>query len=221
MDFSLRPHLLRPSVPRHPRQLARRRRAPRPRPSRGTTSSSWRLTPSRGSSIGFLSCRSTCTRPNTRWVSTGPRRCSGPHALCRSGRRLRACDHLDCHRSPFLVVFLCAGPRRRSPASTRRRQVYGADQPLLSSAVPAPPGCVPSALVGNALHFMSGKWGRSKKILKHVLGTQEISLIHLPHKPYNRRALMTMADGSLGFVAVDGSNFACGPWCLVPMQAGH
>ena len=131
------------------------------------------------------------------------------------------CDHLDCHRGHFLVVFVCTGSREAVAC------VYSSETGAWSGPATAQLRrdrvhlAVPSALVGNALHFMSGKWGRSKKILKHVLGTQEISLIHLPHKPYNRRELMTMADGSLGFVAVDGSNFACGPWCLVPMQAGH
>ena len=133
------------------------------------------------------------------------------------------CDHLDCHRSPFLVVFVCTGPREWEALAC----VYSSETGVWSGPASAQlRGArvhldVPGALVGNALRFMSGKWGRSKNILKHVLGTQEISLIHLPHKPYNRRELMTMADGSLGFVAVDGSNFACGPWCLVPMQAGH
>ncbi|KAG2540892.1 hypothetical protein PVAP13_9NG587700 [Panicum virgatum] len=116
------------------------------------------------------------------------------------------CDHLDCHRSPFLVALACVYSSETGvwsgPASA---QLRGARIHL----------DVPGAVVGNALRFISGKWGRSKNILKHVLGTQEISLIHLPHKPYNRRALMTMADGSLGFAAVDGSKL-----CLWSMVSG-
>ncbi|XP_039827498.1 uncharacterized protein LOC120689257 [Panicum virgatum] len=86
------------------------------------------------------------------------------------------CDHLDCHRAHFLVVFVCIGSREavacvyssetgawsgRASAQLRRARVHLA---------------APSALVGNALHFMSGDYGRNIKILKHDLGTQEISL---------------------------------------------
>ncbi|RLN17986.1 hypothetical protein C2845_PM02G26560 [Panicum miliaceum] len=125
------------------------------------------------------------------------------------------CDHFDCHRSPFLVVFVCTGPTGAFAYvySSETGEWSGpASAQLRSARVHLN---VPSALVGNALHFMSGKWGRTKKILKYVLGTQEISPIHLPHKPYNRRALMTMADGSLGFAAVDGSKL-----CLWSMVSG-
>ncbi|PAN50295.2 hypothetical protein PAHAL_9G471700 [Panicum hallii] len=84
--------------------------------------------------------------------------------MCRGGGRPH---HLDCHRGPFLVVFVCTGSREAlacvyssetgawsGPASAqlRRARVHLA---------------VPSALVGNALHFMSGDYGRSNKILKH------------------------------------------------------
>jgi hypothetical protein len=125
------------------------------------------------------------------------------------------CDHFDCHRSPFLVVFVCTGPTEAFAYvySSETGEWSGpASAQLRSARVHLN---VPSALVGNALHFMSGKWGRTKKILKYVLGTQEISLIHLPHKPYNRRELMTMADGSLGFATVDGSKL-----CLWSMVSG-
>ncbi|CAN6320047.1 unnamed protein product [Urochloa humidicola] len=129
------------------------------------------------------------------------------------------CDHLDCHRGPFLMVFMCNSSKEvfASVYSSETRAWSGPATTRLRRA------CVfvakPSALVGNALHFMSDNCWRGKKILKHVLGSQEISLIRLPRKPYNRIALMTMADGGLGFAAVRDSILYL--WSTVPDNKGY
>ncbi|CAL4914320.1 unnamed protein product [Urochloa decumbens] len=89
------------------------------------------------------------------------------------------------------------GGRLRSSLSTRRRLVHGAVQPLLSSAVPA-----------SIWQSLVPLWGR-----------QEISLIHLPKKPYRHIALMTMADGGLGFAAVHGLKLDL--WSMVSGTKGY
>jgi hypothetical protein len=130
------------------------------------------------------------------------------------------CDHLDCHRGPFLVVFVCNSSREAfaSIYSSETGAWSGPASARVRRAVVHK--TTPSALVGNALHFMSDNC-RRKKILKHVLGTQEISVIHFPRarKPYMHIALMTMADGGLGFAAMHESKLHL--WSKVSGHKGY
>ncbi|KAG2552043.1 hypothetical protein PVAP13_9KG437885 [Panicum virgatum] len=95
---------------------------------RGTTSSSG--TPSRATTTGFPSLRSTCIRTRTRSDSTGLRRCYVP-------RRRAAATTLTATAATSSLSSCAPAQGRRSPASTRRRLVHGAGQPLLSFAVTA------------------------------------------------------------------------------------
>ncbi|CAL4939311.1 unnamed protein product [Urochloa decumbens] len=131
-----------------------------------------------------------------------------------------SCDHLDCHRGPFLVVFVCASLREVFAS------VYSSETGSWSGPAPAQlrrghvDVAAPNVLVGNAIHFVSSNnSGRSNRILKHVLGTQEISLIRLPRKPYRHIALMTTADGGLGFAGVHESKLYL--WSRVPDNKGY
>ncbi|CAL4939299.1 unnamed protein product [Urochloa decumbens] len=136
--------------------------------------------------------------------------------LCASAEG--GCDHLDCGRGPFLVVFVCTSSTEAFVS------VYSSETGAWSGPASAQLRragvhlAKPSALVGKALHFISGDCGTTK-ILKYVLGTQEISLIHLPKKPYRHIALMTMADGGLGFAAVHG--FKLDLWSGVSGTKGY
>ena len=91
------------------------------------------------------------------------------------------CDHLDCHRSPFLVVFVCTGPREWEALAC----VYSSETGAWSGPATAQLRrdrvhlAVPSALVGNALHFMSGDYGKSNKILKYDLECIQIGRAHV------------------------------------------
>ncbi|CAL4922579.1 unnamed protein product [Urochloa decumbens] len=116
----------------------------------------------------------------------------------------------------------CSVPRRKAAATTLTVTV--ARSSLSSSPAQLRRGHVdvaaPNVLAGNAIHFVSSNnSGRSNRILKLVLGTQEISLIRLPRKPYRHIALMTTADGGLGFAGVHESKLYL--WSRVPDNKGY
>ncbi|CAN6181013.1 unnamed protein product [Urochloa humidicola] len=113
------------------------------------------------------------------------------------------CNHLDCHRSPFLVFFV-ANLLDKVVAS-----VYSSATDAWSAPtyMPEPDGhhfCLLSkaqALVGNALYI---KYETVGKLLKYDLPTREMSVIHLPAECSKQRiVLMVMEDGKLGFCAHD------------------
>ncbi|CAL5034405.1 unnamed protein product [Urochloa decumbens] len=110
------------------------------------------------------------------------------------------CDHLDCHRGPFLVVFMgfCSEGAficTYSPdAGTWSDNIY-TDQP---------DGFVISAskvLVGNALYF---GFPISNTALRYDLELHETCLMELPprHSTRQRFVLLTMDDGAVGFATV-------------------
>ncbi|TVU40552.1 hypothetical protein EJB05_14019, partial [Eragrostis curvula] len=116
-----------------------------------------------------------------------------------------ACDHLDCHRGPFLVVFL------GSDHNEAFNYVYSSNDDVWSEPISFSSqqslGCVdsmPSVLIGNTLYFM---FNSSKKILKYDLKMHEISLIPFP--PASSKwlcvGITTMEDGGLGFAKVHDS----------------
>jgi hypothetical protein len=112
--------------------------------------------------------------------------------LCASAAVDDACDHLDCHSGPFLVVFLARG---RSGMCT---QVYSSEAAAWSHRIYAPRlsehiQWVPSALAGNSMYFLC-----SKSVLKFDLTTREMSLIDLPQETFSSAMLRTTEDAVLG-----------------------
>ncbi|KAL6647733.1 hypothetical protein ACP70R_015170 [Stipagrostis hirtigluma subsp. patula] len=112
------------------------------------------------------------------------------------------CDHLDCHRGPFLVVFVgnvsdkvvaCVYSSEAGAWSKPTDVQEHGDLFILGAKV----------IVGNALYF---KYEDSNKLLKFDWTTQEMSVIHLPRKFSLRRiVLMAMEDGKLGFAIMNKS----------------
>ncbi|OEL37642.1 hypothetical protein BAE44_0001339 [Dichanthelium oligosanthes] len=86
------------------------------------------------------------------------------------------CDHLDCHREPFLVVFM----------ATHRKFCQSA--------------C--GALVENSLYFVLEI---IPGVLKYDMGTREVTVIDPPRMMSARIVLMTAEGGGLGCVMVEGS----------------
>ncbi|CAL5077652.1 unnamed protein product [Urochloa decumbens] len=120
------------------------------------------------------------------------------------------CDHIDCHRGPFAVVFVGIDADGGGMFSC----VYSSEAAAWSKPVPAEDpgdrvGWERSVLVGNALYFVLEDGDR---ILRYDLGTREISVVELPFVRINQMfsplepiELTTMEDGGLGFVRVEES----------------
>ncbi|XP_066393035.1 uncharacterized protein [Miscanthus floridulus] len=118
-----------------------------------------------------------------------------------------ACDHLDCHREPFRVVFVGID------AKEMFAHVYSSESAAWSEATTADlPGddqldvALPGVLARDALYFLLH--GREIWILKCDPATLEMSVVRLPRihsyaPPPPRIVLMTMEDGGLGFAQVD------------------
>ncbi|CAN6222261.1 unnamed protein product [Urochloa humidicola] len=123
--------------------------------------------------------------------------------LCASS----ACDHLGCHRGPFLVTVVCADidgvyvyvysseagtwrdPAFAAYSGGSRVNVYTFD---------------PSAYAKNAIHFMFCSEMMSTGILEYNFGTQEITQDFLPYD-LGLGVLTTTENGGLGFARADGS----------------
>ncbi|CAL5091861.1 unnamed protein product [Urochloa decumbens] len=126
------------------------------------------------------------------------------------------CNHLDCHRKPFAVVFVAivrtvmfdcfysseAG-RWSQPAAHCAQQT---DDRLKLE---------PSVLVGNVLYFMLQS---RAKILNYSISTREMGVIDLPTVCFSERRIVFMAiedGGGLGFATVRDSKL-----CLWSMEVG-
>ncbi|CAL5077937.1 unnamed protein product [Urochloa decumbens] len=125
--------------------------------------------------------------------------------LCASG----ACEHLGCHRGPFLVVVVCSDVDGvyvhvySSEAGAWRDLTFaahygGTEQFNLYSFYP-------SAYAENAIHFMFFSHDTRTGILEYNLGTQEIAQDLLPDDldDFGRGVLTTTENGGLGFARVD------------------
>lgn len=132
--------------------------------------------------------------------------------LCAAGG---GCNHLDCHRRPFLVVFV--GNLFSAISATVYSSATGAwSEPALMQE---PYGC-PSylcdrrtqAIVGNALYHRFG----ITKLLKYDLTSGKVSAISLPAECSDQHIkLMVMEDGRLGYATVHEFRL-----CLWSMQDG-
>ncbi|CAM0151711.1 unnamed protein product [Urochloa decumbens] len=116
-----------------------------------------------------------------------------------------ACDHLDCHRGPFLVVVVdteLTGDIVVHIYSSEARSWSGGQTVVPRPNKPAS-WLWPSVLAGNSLYFMLR---RRRSILKYDLGTLEISVIDdLPRTSCRPDVLTTTEDGRLGFATVSKS----------------
>ncbi|CAN6180915.1 unnamed protein product [Urochloa humidicola] len=126
------------------------------------------------------------------------------------------CDHLDCRRGPFLVVYVGTTRTRTSVGTTHNStsvHVYSSDAGAWSLAtiahqLPSEFSVMvmePSVLVGDALYFRCCL-GMSIRILEYNMATREVSVIpfRLPPESYNwqRTVLMASEDGKLGYAIV-------------------
>ncbi|WVZ61631.1 hypothetical protein U9M48_011479 [Paspalum notatum var. saurae] len=125
--------------------------------------------------------------------------------LCASAA---ACDHLDCHRGPFLVVLV--GTTSRGMLACVYSSEAGAwSEPTSAQNQNCSVAPVPSALVGNALHFQCGP---QRSVLRYDLGTRRMSVIHLPADCPRHIALMTTEGGGLGFADIVSSTLYLWSW---------
>ncbi|CAN6180918.1 unnamed protein product, partial [Urochloa humidicola] len=108
------------------------------------------------------------------------------------------CGHLDCHRGPFLVVYIGCGSGKWFICT------YSSDagtwsKPITSEQKLGTVNLMPSVLLGNALYF--GLLFR-KALLKYDLESHEMSVIGVPIAyPHWRHIVL---DGGLGFATVQG-----------------
>ncbi|CAL5066585.1 unnamed protein product [Urochloa decumbens] len=117
-----------------------------------------------------------------------------------------ACDHLDCHDGPFLIALL------DSSLDHMTLRVYSSEVGVWNEMthVTQLSKCyinkVPCAIAGNALHFVIDYGIR---ILRYSLATREISVIlHPPVSYLCNTKVMTMEEGRLGVVRMEGRRFS-------------
>ncbi|KAL6647701.1 hypothetical protein ACP70R_015138 [Stipagrostis hirtigluma subsp. patula] len=116
------------------------------------------------------------------------------------------CDHLDCHRGPFLVVFVATCLRETFA------RVYSSEDGAWSETTYAPPrqpinDCLrlePGVLVGNILYFLLCTCAA---FFKYDLITREMFLVSLPPtiRPRYYVVFTAMEGGGLGIAGVEGS----------------
>jgi len=119
-----------------------------------------------------------------------------------------ACDHLDCHQGPFLVVFV--GTKHGNTVV----YTYSSDAAAWSEPVSGqnyiftfPTG---SVLVGIALYF--GNEMR-RRALKYDLELRQVSVIRLPHlRRRNLRQPLLTTTESGGLVLIDKDDFELYMW---------
>ncbi|CAL5091805.1 unnamed protein product [Urochloa decumbens] len=152
-----------------------------------------------------------------------PQRRISCHAavLCASSPS-GACNHLDCHRGPFLVVLM----------STSRDEVFvdvysseaGAwSQPTFAGQHPLDGpvwivGVELGAFAGNALHFMV-LMDSGMGILKYNLNTREINQVNLPPNCRCSVELTTTEHGGLELASMEDSRLHL--WSMEDGPDGH
>ncbi|CAL5077895.1 unnamed protein product [Urochloa decumbens] len=111
------------------------------------------------------------------------------------------CNHLDCHRGPFLVVFVGTAGNRilacvySSEAAAWSEPTFMLEPDRIHTLI-----YKTQALAGNALYL---QYYVANKVLKFDLMTREISVIRLPPEGSKRHImLMGTEDGRLGFATV-------------------
>ncbi|CAL5034528.1 unnamed protein product [Urochloa decumbens] len=116
------------------------------------------------------------------------------------------CNHLGCHRGPFLVVFVGAEPDKIFS------RVYSSEADMWSEPIYTQGSCNfelgNSLLLGSALYFKFSKRSYFRRfLLKYDLLTQEMSEIHLPAQGAQQHiVLMPTEDGRLGLVRAHWSS---------------
>jgi len=122
------------------------------------------------------------------------------------------CDHLDCRREPFTVVFVATHPAGTSA------YLYTSEADAWSEPTSAPHSAFliemeRGAHVRNALYFViSGITG--PRILKYDLGTREMTVIHPPpmSKSNQHIVIMTAEGGGLGCLTIKRSRLHLWLW---------
>ncbi|CAL5069652.1 unnamed protein product [Urochloa decumbens] len=117
--------------------------------------------------------------------------------LCAAGG---TCDHLDCHRGPFLLVYVGSCVSRKVFICTYSSDA-GTWSELITAELPLDlVGLMASVLVGNALYF---GFPFTKSLLKYDLESHEISVIGVPHTLSFWRHVVL--DGGLALATVHES----------------
>ncbi|EER97877.2 uncharacterized protein LOC8059861 [Sorghum bicolor] len=129
--------------------------------------------------------------------------CLAAAVLCSSTPDAGACDHLDCHRGPFLVVFVgCLHLDRRTFIYTFSSETAAWNGPIFTQlSISATPPRMTSKCVGNALYF---GFPMSDTILKYDLQSGHISGIEFPTEcSFNQsNVFITTEGGGLGIASV-------------------
>ncbi|TVU40379.1 hypothetical protein EJB05_13842, partial [Eragrostis curvula] len=118
-------------------------------------------------------------------------------ALLCAATTAGSCDHLDCSRSAFVVVFVCAD------SVTTSAYVYSSEQNVWSDAGSVRDHSVhagikrPSARVENTVYFICE---RSDKLLAYELCTKTLSFVSIPSRFRDNSftAFAAAGEGKLG-----------------------
>ncbi|TVU41309.1 hypothetical protein EJB05_14815, partial [Eragrostis curvula] len=136
--------------------------------------------------------------------------------LCAAAATGGGCDHLDCHRGPFLVVLMAtySGDTGElfSYVYSSETDVWSEQPSDSSHSAGFFTGSPRTTLVRNALYFRFYDSSAVKRILKYDLVTQQMTTIDTPPMWTDRTVLMTAEGGGLGSATVKGSQLYLWSW---------
>jgi len=127
------------------------------------------------------------------------------------------CDHLDCRREPFTVVFVAIQPAGMAA------YLYTSEADAWSEPTSAPHSDLlfwreHGAHVGNSLYFVFKAITGHKIILEYDLGTREMTVIHPPPISNPLIVLMTAEGGGLGCLTINRSRLHLWLWEADPNE---
>ncbi|TVU41798.1 hypothetical protein EJB05_15350, partial [Eragrostis curvula] len=118
------------------------------------------------------------------------------------------CDHLDCHRGPFLVVFVGTDDDAPTWASVYSSET-GAWSASSSIVIDSHIEAWPSLRIGNSLYFMVAQ---GIFILRYDLAGTGFSVIDVPDEYEEMGTFVMVEDGRLGFVGVEDRSLHLWSW---------
>jgi hypothetical protein len=123
--------------------------------------------------------------------------------LC-SGAGAGDCDHLDCHRGPFLVVFAGSESGKTFVCTYSSGAAAWSDPISVEDTEVRMHSLMRGALVGNTLYF---GFPSTNAALKYDLVSREMSWVQLPPtcSDLGLRVLTTTEDGRLGLATAHGN----------------
>ncbi|KAJ1294892.1 hypothetical protein BS78_01G180800 [Paspalum vaginatum] len=121
-------------------------------------------------------------------------------AVCQGGGGSGECDHLNCHRGPFLVAFMGTNEDGATCACVYSSETAGWSDPTYAEH---PDGIAefdmqPSTLVGSMVYFLA----KDSMTIVEYDWRRKLAFVDPPFQYHGRGVLMPAMGGGLGFAGV-------------------